>query len=80
MNPDNGALVPVMTLTIPDRLVEVRIPLTDRQKYEMKVRRYAPCPCGSGKRMKFCCGSAEMRAAKQEAARLEARRSPQRLI
>jgi preprotein translocase subunit SecA len=26
-------------------------------KTKPKVDRYAPCPCGSGKKYKFCCGA-----------------------
>jgi uncharacterized protein len=28
----------------------------------VKVGRNEPCPCGSGKKFKRCCGSADMRA------------------
>ena len=40
---------------VPTGLVEVKRPLTVREKTKMMVNKYAPCGCGSGKKFKFCC-------------------------
>jgi uncharacterized protein YecA (UPF0149 family) len=32
-------------------------PVTSKTKYQRKAERYAPCPCGSGRKYKFCCGA-----------------------
>jgi uncharacterized protein YecA (UPF0149 family) len=40
------------------RFVKVMRPELDRTKeYGQKVGRNDPCPCGSGKKYKKCCGS-----------------------
>jgi len=36
-------------------IMEMKIPPTERQLKEGKVRRNDPCPCGSGKKFKKCC-------------------------
>lgn len=35
--------------------VPVERPLTVREQHRMKINKYAPCGCGSGKKFKFCC-------------------------
>lgn len=35
--------------------VEVKRDLTLKEKSDMRIRLYAPCGCGSGKKFKFCC-------------------------
>lgn len=39
-------------------LVPVRRDLTAKEKAERQIRMYAPCGCGSGKKFKFCCHTA----------------------
>ncbi len=29
---------------------------------DLKIRRLAPCPCGSGKRYKYCCGARDLKS------------------
>lgn len=36
-------------------IVEVKRPLTVKEKADMQIRLYSPCGCGSGKKFKFCC-------------------------
>jgi hypothetical protein len=36
-------------------LIPVRRDLTARERFDMKIRLYQPCACGSGKKFKFCC-------------------------
>jgi hypothetical protein len=40
---------------IPAEMVPVARPLTVREQHRMKIDKYAPCGCGSGKKFKFCC-------------------------
>ena len=40
---------------VPHGHVEVKRPLTIREQRRMKINKYAPCGCGSGKKFKFCC-------------------------
>jgi len=35
--------------------VPVKRDLSAQEEYAMKIRMYAPCVCGSGKKFKFCC-------------------------
>jgi len=56
MNTSTGHLVMIEdNQPVPTGLVEVKRPLTVREKTKMMVNKYAPCGCGSGKKFKFCC-------------------------
>ena len=62
MNIDNGQIVDEFLLSMmAPRQRERHIPMvvspTRRQQREGRVRRSDPCPCGSGLKMKACCGS-----------------------
>lgn len=35
--------------------IPVERPITRREEHRMKINKYAPCGCGSGKKFKFCC-------------------------
>jgi uncharacterized protein YchJ len=37
------------------RFKEVARTLTVREIKRMRINKYAPCGCGSGKKFKFCC-------------------------
>jgi uncharacterized protein YchJ len=37
------------------RFKRIRLPLTIKQAETRQIGRYDPCPCGSGKKFKFCC-------------------------
>ncbi len=39
-------------------LVPVCRSLTAKEKTERQIRMYSPCGCGSGKKFKFCCHTA----------------------
>jgi len=39
--------------------VLVQRDLTEREKYDQKIKLYSPCGCGSGKKFKFCCKKRE---------------------
>ena len=41
--------------SLPSGLVPMELPPTARQLRRMRVGKYDPCPCGSGKKFKFCC-------------------------
>jgi len=47
------------------------------RREQPKVGRNAPCPCGSGKKYKKCCGSAQARQSQRAAAEAEARAAAQ---
>jgi len=36
-------------------LVTVRRDLSAKEHFEMQIRLYSECGCGSGKKFKFCC-------------------------
>lgn len=60
MNAHTGTLVsPSTYATFSDEQkaehVEVKRPLTVREQAKMKINKYAPCGCGSGRKFKFCC-------------------------
>jgi len=38
-----------------DKYVPVQRDLTKIEELEMRIKLYAPCACGSGKKFKFCC-------------------------
>lgn len=35
--------------------IEVKRDLAPKEKTDMQIRLYAPCGCGSGRKLKFCC-------------------------
>ena len=41
--------------SLPSGLVPMELLPTARQLKRMQVGKYDPCPCGSGKKFKFCC-------------------------
>jgi preprotein translocase subunit SecA len=51
----DGALPPGLPQEPPEETVEPEIPVTFHREAP-KVGRNAPCPCGSGKKYKNCCG------------------------
>lgn len=60
MHTETGMLVaPQMFDAMPEQekkqYVEVKRDLTVKEKADMRIRLYAPCGCGSGKKFKFCC-------------------------
>jgi uncharacterized protein YecA (UPF0149 family) len=60
MDKSTGNIVPMDCVkSLPEdeqkKYQETRMDLTDRQKYENKIRKYDLCPCGSGRKFKFCC-------------------------
>jgi hypothetical protein len=56
MNVQTGELVRLNDGDVlPDGHIAVKRELTAREKYDMKVKLYSPCGCGSGKKFKFCC-------------------------
>jgi len=56
MNPSSGSIAYYTNeQSIPAGHVEVKRPLTIREEQRMKIDKYAPCGCGSGKKFKFCC-------------------------
>lgn len=56
MSPHTGALQTInFNESVPAGFVEVKRPLTIRERFKMQINKYAPCGCGSGKKFKFCC-------------------------
>jgi uncharacterized protein YchJ len=61
MDTRNGALIEYeqMMRSLPEserkHFVQVNRPITTRELHRMKINKYAPCGCGSGKKFKFCC-------------------------
>jgi len=60
MNCSTGQLVnpEVFSAFTPEeksKYVEVKRGLTAREKFDMQIKMYSPCGCGSGKKFKFCC-------------------------
>ena len=43
-----------------EKLMEMKLPLTIRQQRTGVVGKYDPCPCGSGKKFKWCCYTGEV--------------------
>lgn len=41
--------------TLDDSVIEFKRKLTEAEKVRGKVSRNAPCPCGSGRKLKHCC-------------------------
>lgn len=37
------------------RYIEVKRDLSKVEEYDMQIKLYSPCACGSGKKFKFCC-------------------------
>jgi uncharacterized protein len=44
----------------PHRTREARREQTGARRVGQKIGRNAPCPCGSGKKYKYCCGNATL--------------------
>lgn len=63
MNTHTGEIVDLEKLVeqygkeenIPDYFKPINFPLTTIQKNTGSIGKYDPCPCGSGKKFKFCC-------------------------
>ena len=56
MDPNSGKLFDMDEAEAKKRgFVPVRRDLTVKEKYDMQIRLYSPCACGSGKKFKFCC-------------------------
>jgi hypothetical protein len=49
--------------------VPVRRKLTPKERADAQVRLYSPCPCGSGKKFKFCCKDKQGSAQKESGVR-----------
>jgi uncharacterized protein YecA (UPF0149 family) len=56
MHKDTGKIRFVEDELMPDE-VAMKIPPTSKQLERMQVRMKDLCPCGSGKRFKYCCFS-----------------------
>jgi len=59
MNCDTGQVVPLDQVTDPSgkvkqNFIEIKIPLTKKQRDTGKIGRNDPCPCGSGIKAKRC--------------------------
>jgi len=57
MNTNTGQLVVYRPLVedMNGLFVEVKRPLTVKEKADRQIKLYSPCGCGSGKKFKFCC-------------------------
>jgi uncharacterized protein YchJ len=60
MNTSTGELVSgdILKSFSPEKqnqFVPVKRDLTVKEAADMRIRLYAPCACGSGKKFKFCC-------------------------
>ena len=44
-----------------EKHIPMRRNLTARKKLDAQIKLYAPCPCGSGKKFKFCCKKSSTR-------------------
>lgn len=57
MDTRNGNLVPMENIPELEKehFVPVKRDLTERERFDHKIKLYSPCGCGSGKKFKFCC-------------------------
>jgi uncharacterized protein YchJ len=63
MNTDNGNLITSgeflkLQQTEPkkaEKFIQVNRDLTIKESFDMQIKKYSPCGCGSGKKFKFCC-------------------------
>ena len=57
MNTTTGEIVEYKNISVDDRhnFVNIKRPLTIKEKAERQIHLYSLCGCGSGKKFKFCC-------------------------
>lgn len=57
MDPKSGRLYEIQDEEEARRrgLIPVKRDLTTKEQFDMQIRLYSPCACGSGKKFKFCC-------------------------
>jgi len=57
MNTNTGEIVEYVNIPAGrgHEFIEVKRSLTVKEKFDVRIRLYSPCGCGSGKKFKFCC-------------------------